>query len=141
VAVSTVPALKSALLGVLQARAGLSGVQVTYGWPAAPQREFIVLYSVSGRQSFAALGHLSREESYELQVVISVLSQGGVQQTITERAFALMAEIENALRADPTVGGVVRTAELGPDYELSERDNGDVNNAAIVTHVHCTARI
>lgn len=51
-------------------------------------------------------------------VEISVTSVGGDSQTAEERAFSFMAEIENMLADDPTVGGIVQNA-YPEGYEMT----------------------
>ena len=143
-ATSTIPALKAALLSLLQARAGLSGVQVTYGMPAVsppPRREFIALTDADGDQETAALGRTRREEVYRLKVLCSVLREGSDQQSATERAFALAAEIVSALRADPSVTGTVRTALVDGPLQLEEGASDQHRTALVTLSVLCTARI
>ena len=71
--------MKAALLTALTARAGLSGVTVSYGAPTQGPREFIALSDISGTQEFAMLGHLRKDETYTLSVYCSVLREGNMQ--------------------------------------------------------------
>jgi hypothetical protein len=67
VATSTIPALKRQLRAALAARAGLAGVQVSYGAPfPLPEPEWLWVADVSGQQVAAALGQQRREETYTL---------------------------------------------------------------------------
>jgi hypothetical protein len=141
VATSTVPAFKSALLAKLNARTNLKNVQVTYGPPLPPSREWIWLGDVAGEQQTAALGNQRREETYDLSVIIGITREGVDQQATTERAFALMAELENELRSDATVGGVVRTAEVQGQFRLDELASDTARGAHLAITVQCTARI
>lgn len=141
-ATSTIPALKAALLSLLAARAGLAGVQVVYGAPLPnPGREFISLGGTDGSQETAALGRLRREEEYRLTIYVSVLREGQDQQAATERVFALVAEVEDAVRADPSVGGVVRTALLDGPFTLEEGATDTHRTALVTVSLLCNARI
>jgi hypothetical protein len=141
-ATSTVPALKAALLSLLSARAGLSGVQVVYGAPLPnPGREFISLAGTTGDQATASLGRLSREEEYRLTIYVSALREGLDQQSCTERAFALAAEVENAVRSDPTVSGTVRTALVDGPFTLEEGATDAHRTALVTLSLFCHARI
>ena len=118
-ATSSVPTAKANLTSQLQARANLAGVQVTNGPPLpSPQREFIWIGTAEGTQEFATFGG-QRHESYGLHVVISVLRQGEDVVAADTRCFALSAELEAQLRADPTLSGAVTLAQFG-EFRLAE---------------------
>lgn len=141
-ATSTIPALKAALLALLAARANLSGVQVVWGAPLPnPGREFIALAGTEGEQQTAAIGRLRREEEYRLTIYCSTLREGQNQQACTERAFALVAEVEDAVRADPSIGGVVRTALVDGPFTLEEGATDSHRTALVTISLLCTARI
>lgn len=141
-ATSTVPAFKSALLSRLQARPGLSDVQVTYGWPSgAVKRESMMLGGLNGSQEFRTIGATQRMEEYGLDVYITVIREGqGRQQNADERAFALMAEIEAELRSDPTVNNTVLTAELR-DFDLQPMASAETREARLTVTINVMARI
>lgn len=141
-ATSTIPAFKSALLSRLQGRAGLSGVQVTYGWPnGAVKRESMMLGGVSGTQEFRTIGATQKMEEYALDVYITVIREGQAhQQNADERALALMAELEDELRDDPTVNNTVLTAELGR-FDLQPLASAETREARLTVGVNVMARI
>jgi len=153
-ATSTVPALKAALLARLTARAGLAGVQITYGKPhSSLEDEWIMLGDTSAGdptgeeragQSSKVIGRRSREERYLLDVWVSVIGSGlEEQQVVTERAYELVAEIEDELGDDPTVNGIVRTAQVADASELTEAiaKNGQHREAQVRVRVACAERI
>jgi hypothetical protein len=141
VATSTIPAFKNALYTRLAARSGLSGVQVSYGWPTgAVQREHIILGGVDGTQEYRAIGAQHRFEEYTLTVYINVLREGVQQQTCDERCLALLAEVESELRSDPTVNNTVLTAELG-SFVLDPMANDQSREARLRVGVSVKARI
>lgn len=119
-ATSTIPALKNALHDRLTALTGtggtLEGVPVSYGFPQGElPHECVVVGNTrpdDGQRS-AAMGYQRREETYVIEIDCRVMKPE-TQQTVTERAFALAAAIENSVRTwgteSPAFGGVVRWA-------------------------------
>ena len=138
---STAPAFKAALLTALSARTGLSGVTISYGAPLQAPREFIALADISGSQTFAQLGALRKDETYTLDVVCSVLREGNMQQTCTERCFELAAEIEDELRTNVTMSGTVRVAELTSPFQLEEFGSDQARQSILTLGVQATERI
>ena len=138
---STAPAFKAAMLTALQAHTGLSGVTLSYGAPLQAPREFIALGGISGSQEFAALGALRRDETYILDVYVSVLREGNQQQTCTERCFALAAEIEDELRTNVTMSGTVRVAELLSPFQLEEFASDQARQSILTLGIQATERI
>ena len=113
-ATSAVPAVKAALFAALQS-AYPTGVQVCYGRPSAGAwlaEDVVALLDVDATQDAPLLGARAREESFRLTVLVSSARGGDDQQATTEAAYALLATLEAALRADPTVAGTCRTAEV-----------------------------
>jgi hypothetical protein len=144
VATSTIPTLKVNLVTQLQARGGLSGVQVSNGPPLPdPQRERIWVGDVAGAQSYAAMAAPNqRHEEYVLQVNISVLREGVDMVAADARCFALMAELENQLRTDPAVSGAITESHIG-NFRLTEFVSPDGMNrtAELQVEVNCQAYI
>ena len=138
---STAPAFKAALLTALQARTGLSGVTLSYGVPLGSPREFIALADLSGSQEFATLGALRKDETYVLDVYVSVLREGNQQQTCTERCFAIAAEIEDELRTNVTMSGTVRVAELQQPFNLEELASDQARQSILSLGIQATERI
>lgn len=141
-ATSTVPAFKAALLTRLAARTGLSGVQVSYGWPSGQvKRESMMLGGVSGRQEFRTVGATQKMEEYTLTIYVNVIREGGaLQQTADERALALMAEVEAELRSDLTVNNTVLTAQLA-GFDLEPMASAESRQASLTLSIDVIARI
>lgn len=141
-ATSTVSALKAALLTRLQARTGLAGVQVTYGWPSGQvKRESIMLGGVTGNQEYRTVGATQRMEEYTLTTYITVIREGSaLQQAADERALALMAEVEADLRSDPTVNNTVLTAQLA-GFTLEPMASSETREARLTLTIDVMARI
>jgi len=142
---STVPTFKAALFTRLDS--ALGAVQVTYGRPApaGPEREWVWIGDARAVQASAAMGQRRREEEWTQDVVVSCISPvREPQQTLTERAFAIAALIEDSLRVwsapGNAFGGVVRTA-LVVATDLEEPVSVEEREARITVRVACTNRI
>lgn len=133
--------MRAALVALLQARAGLSGVQIGYGMPpGALQREHILLGPVDATQEYRALGTTRKFEDYTVSVFISVTREGVQQQQADERALVLLAEVEAALRTDPTVSNTVLTAQVSR-YRLEPLASESTREARITLEIETRARI
>jgi hypothetical protein len=87
------------------------------------------------------LGKLTKEETYTLDVYVSVVREGNQQQQCTERCFAISAELEDYLRANPTVGGTVRIAQLSTPFTLEEFAGDTARQSILTLGVEAAARI
>lgn len=105
--VSTAPVVRAALIAQLSLRAGLADVSVTHVWPggAAPQ-EAIYLGRTTLRNAWATMraGRKTREEDYRIELFVWVLDPTDWGAASEARAFELMAEVENMVADDPTLG-------------------------------------
>lgn len=143
-ATSTAPAFMDALHTALAARSGLSGVRVNYG-PALPDpgRESLNILGLSGNQEWASLGRLAKEEVYTVQVMILVIREGQQTQPAVERAYALLAELEDQLRetvTSPTMTSTVRVASV-ETVQLEVGSSDTTRSALLTTGVRVEARI
>lgn len=133
--------MRAAFVALLQARAVLSGVQIGYGMPpGALQREHILLGPVDATQEYRALGTTRKFEDYTVSVFISVTREGVQQQQADERALVLLAEVEAALRANPTVSNTVLTAQVSR-YRLEPLASESTREARITLEIETRARI
>jgi len=116
--VSVAPLLKAAMYNAcVNLYASTPDVQVAYGHPGTNLANDIVsIGTVSGSQEVATMSpNRSREEYLSIEVVFSVYRGGGVEQEqiVTERAYALLGQLETYTRlTDTTLGGVVRWVTL-----------------------------
>lgn len=140
---------KKALVARLGARPALAG-KVTYGVPrVTPTTEWIHVGRIEGDETAVSLGRSSqgrREERFQIVVTISVIrSWIDDPEDVADRAFALLAEIEDELRDAPTLGldpgtdglywaGVVRK-------DVDEEGDGSQRQAVVIVRVGCMARI
>lgn len=117
---SSIPACKTAVLAILAARSGLTGVKLTRTGPtkdsdfaASPGNdvELIFLGRSENQTDWAELGTGRRTETYLLDITVWAEKWGDDPQTVEERAFALWGEVEDALRTDIRASpSVLRTA-------------------------------
>lgn len=110
---ATVPDAKAALLAALRARPALQDVQVEWAHPGKGiQRETIYLGdTLPYEQSAKTLGNQHREETYELEVVVTVERAGNDPEAAERRVWELLFELAAVLREDAELGGAVRVAQ------------------------------
>lgn len=95
-----------------------ASVQVVSGYVGgdAAAKESIQLTDWGpAEQRWGVLGNRRRDEEYTLNGLIWVTKAGKTEAAIRsarDRAFALLAEVEDFLRTDPTIGGTTKVAEL-----------------------------
>lgn len=143
-ATSTAPAFMNALFNALATRTGLTGVRVNYG-PALPDpgRESINILGLSGDQSFAGLGQLAKEEVYTVEVLILVIREGQQTQPAVERAYQILAQLEDQLRETstaPTMANTVRVAAV-ETVNLEVGASDQTRSALLTTGLRVQARI
>ncbi len=134
-------AAKSALFTTLATAFATAApdVAVTYGHPGLnPADDLVAVMGVTADQEPGPMrvGPRHREETLRLTVVVSTFRGGGpeVQPLATAQAYALLAELEDALATDPTLSGTVRWAQI-ESYELAEADDPDVLAAGRVAEI------
>lgn len=148
-AVSTAPVAQQNLLALLALRAGLSGVGLNWAAPVdadlyAPSGDDIYLGDVNQTQEWAAINRtvLPKDEHYTLQVFAQAYRQGNDPQGTATRAWALVAEIENQLRADPTINGALnRPAQVQSTLMSTKPADPQAWLAKATVQVACWARI
>ena len=123
---SSAPTIKAWLLTQLQARAGLAGVQVVWDDPEEEEeRELIRLGDITSEEEWVALPAIRRAETYEIDVMISVISASLDDPQVTAtRALALLDEISQLLRADVRLANQVQVAAL-TRWKLSSARNSE----------------
>ncbi|MCT9932449.1 hypothetical protein N5079_19800 [Planotetraspora sp. A-T 1434] len=112
---SRAPAVIDALVALLQAAPGLSGVTVFDGptVTAASIRDLITVgwdgdddndEAVQSDQAWAGLGAKSKDET--LLITCAAIAWRGETDVkpVRDRAYALVGEVETALRSDPSLG-------------------------------------
>ena len=145
---SSAPRVKLALLAELEALYA-APVQVVYGPPGPDQEDDIVCVgNARSNQDLATMSpQRRREETLDVDVIVSCYRGGGTesQQSVTERAYALLADLEDHLQgAGYDLGGVVRLARV-TSHELVEAADPDVlakgRVSEITAVVTCHVRI
>lgn len=139
---STIPSAKAALLGLMQG--ALTDVRVTWGGPTSEEDtalEMAHLGNVEQTEEWGALGNQRRDEDYDIEVFILVRQSGDDEQATETRAWAIRELLATALRADPTLGGVLsKWAEI----TATTQDNTPLMDGwftRLRVTVHCEARI
>lgn len=120
-ATSTIPATLDSLIAALRARPGLVNAVVHDGTPITDEgTDYIAIgwsdedsSSVTARQESATLGNLRRSETYDINCQACAWDGGTDMKVARDTAFALFAEVEDALRTDGTITGNVIFADIG----------------------------
>lgn len=112
-AASTVPAAKQAILDLLTARPNLNLVAITWGEPTEQEDkqvdELIFFLGGVGRQpDWRVLGGDYLDETYTLTLQVQNRFYGDDPAACEARTWELVDEIEQAIRADTTLGGIVK---------------------------------
>lgn len=106
VSVSTIPAAKTAILAAIQSRAGLSTLNakgaITWSHPGDDiQREAIFMASAEVESEEVVALRPRRhihDEKYVVPVWVDVVQEGNDPQTAETRMWALVGEVEQAIR-------------------------------------------
>jgi hypothetical protein len=147
---TTLPAMKAAFEAQLEARPGLAPpVTVTRRLPGVmlgpTANQVVSLGGVVTNQADPVtirMGDVgSYEETYTVVVMIDVLYQTGDTTSVEERAYALMAEIEDQLDADPTVNGSLGWSGHAQrdGYDAALRQDSSACQCSIDMRIKCTA--
>jgi hypothetical protein len=148
---SSVLDFEMALITNLQNRQGLFGVQILDGPPTAGQSqkgEFIMFGNTRGGQKYKLLpGKVSpgREEKYTTDVYINVVQAiTNTQNSATKRAFALMKEIEDELRNNPSQNvAQVAWSDMATSLDVRKAQNPTQGwrETLIITGITVNARL
>lgn len=150
---SSIPAAIDGLLAIINARSEITAnnVQVWDGFPTAIADNMITVggstnNTAQGVQSPAQLGGFFREEDYTLEVTISTYSGGNnstAQKSTRDMAFSLFEAVANGVRADATLGGAVRYAQvMSVDYKATDEETASNGRYSILTvGIRCQQRI
>jgi hypothetical protein len=151
---SRVPAAVDALLAILRAAPGLAGADIVDGPPAVNLTELRRIHvgwqpgaeaAVSLTQDFNAAGARTRDEVFQIACYAEARGGDRDMQARRTEVFALVGEVETALRASgaapsaPTLGGTVLWAHLTAG-DLTQVQ-GDGSLAGLAFTVTCQARI
>jgi len=146
VAASTVPQAKAALLAMLRARPALNEVAVTWAGPTENEdvRDQMIFFDgpVLRQPEWVVLGADKLDERYTLTLHVETYTPGDDPDVAEQRCWALIDEIEQAVRDDDTLGGLL----IGEGVTFGEQEVAAVpaNNdwkAVGVVPLDCHARI
>lgn len=108
---STAPSVKAALLTLLRADSGLSGVQCNYADPGAEIAQESLFYGRTLQTEIpASMGQRAQREHYDIEIFIYVAVDSNDPQTCEERCWALVARLENVVRANNGSTGALSNA-------------------------------
>lgn len=141
---SSIPDAMDAFVAGMLLRANIisAKVEVASGYlgDKSNRQESIQLTDApSAVQSWGMLGNRRRDEEYTLAGLIWVMKPGQMEPVIKaarDRAFELLAEIEDFLRLDPTIGGTTKVSELSA-YPFEQGANGDGRYCQIDFEISC----
>jgi hypothetical protein len=120
-ATSTVPATITALHQLLVDADWPDRIPaVSFGLPAQPEREMVVVGNVNGEQEYAGLGTGRRDEDYTVDLYVYVLWPGYTALEAMQRAWDLWGVVETVVRANLNAGGV------GVLWNEMKRPAGDI---------------
>lgn len=154
-ATSAVPGAITALLEILRAASALSGVQVLDGPPVGDQsaQDYVAVgyqegaeEAVQMAQDFNAAGARTRDEAFDILCWIDTWTGDSDMSVRRARAYALLAVIEDVLRASganptaPTLNGAVQWAHL-TSASLRQANTDQGVRVAVAFSVSCRARI
>jgi hypothetical protein len=139
---STIPRAKAALKALIEARPGLTGVQIGWDRRAGPQTVAEQIYmfdTIEHSRAWIMLGRNKIDEEYVLQVVVDTFGSGEDPTATEERLWELVSEIERAVLENLQLTSTVREAK--PDGVLSQlapTDEGWI--ASATARIRCKAR-
>jgi hypothetical protein len=139
---STVPAVTTALVALLQAAPELAGIQVSDGPPAEKERQAIWTYGVTSWTASRADFEGDRDEGYTIELAVRVDSPGDNAQAARAAGFELMAAVETVVRDNPSIEGASVDDQLVPrDHAVSASGTNEGYEAIILFGVAVEAFI
>jgi len=145
-ATSAIPAAINALITILDA---VEDTDVFDGPPMTGENPDYIcighdpldpLNAVEASQVPASLGNRAREESFDILCSLAAWSGGGLISDRRARALDMFAAIEAAVRANVTLNGTVRTAQIGT-YTLVQEQTEHGPSAGLRFRIACSARL
>lgn len=151
---SRVPAAVDALLAILQARPALADVAIVDGPPAVNLTQLRRIHigwapnaesAVALQQAFNGAGARTRDEVFQISGYAEARAGDKDMKSRRDEVFALVGEIETALRASneaptaPTLNGTVLWAGLTAGDLFQAQSEGSI--AGLAFTVTCQARI
>ena len=144
--VSTIPAVKAYLVALITTAVNDTTVLICYDDPGTNQPDDIIAVrdveqTLAPYELVGGGGAGWLYETYKVEIVVDVYRGGDFPQLVFERACALVAIVENAIRADPSLAGRVVTARpAGTHYASSWEDDGKGRTCAAAMTIDVEAR-
>lgn len=151
--VSVIPQVIDALVALVKGVVDTNTVIVSEGYPLTLDTVDAVLIGVqdpksddqamsaSSQQRWVATGG-RREEDGEITCAVLATEGGSDLQVARNRAFTILAAIENALRANVSLGiGTLVQAEYGVQLDYYSNQTPQGAEVTVIFHVHFQARI
>lgn len=122
---SAIPGCKAAILTILGARAGLSGVTLSWAGPTKDEdytERMVFLGDTTDTSNWAELGTGRRVEEFDLDLTLWVEEWGDDPQTVEATMHTLWDEVEDALRDDiRATPSTLRTAGVFQFDQITRR--------------------
>lgn len=143
--ISTIPAAKQALFDRLAAR--ITDAGVSYGTPPSWQPNRLVWVGEANRDvapsamvGSGGTGWLREDYTIDIHIRVSLQATNGA--VVDVAAYEILAAVEDAIRDDPSLGGVVAVARPSGSTEdqTAEQQKGRMA-CHLILAVHCTATI
>lgn len=146
---TTAKLARQRILAKLQAASALAGVQITYSGPIKSDevtQEMVFMGTTTATSDWSQIGALQRHEKYTLDLFVRTwrAASAGTEQQAEERTWDLLAAVEDALHADPSLSGLLS----GPGIEVGEWTHNTEPTVepkgfagAARLRVRCTARV
>ena len=144
---TTIPAYVKFLVSNLKERPGLSTIDIHGGPPIASTAQKgskLWFGDVKGEQSWVSIARSvnPKEENYTVDGVIDIIATTRDMDSVVDAAFAILAEVEDHLRANPDQGitHVIWSGINGP-IEHYKRRSDQVAQCVIYFGIEVKARI
>lgn len=104
---SAIPAVKAAIQSTLEDATGLlDDIPVSRGLEPSRPKEYVWIWKAKAKRDFKSIGSRPAPLDEDVSVTMRVVAIGG--EDPESRVFEISDAVEAALRADLTLGGVVR---------------------------------
>ncbi len=140
----TIPLAKAQIRTTLQARVGLAGVLVQWGYPMespADRERIFIDDAKSVDRAWAGLGQLRVDETYKLTIHAEVFQEGDDAMTCELRMWAIVAEVERAVLNDITLAGILTWGAKPSAMDPKCFPSGDGWWSVVALTFDCSARI
>ncbi len=146
---SRIPAATDALVTAAAAAVGatttvVDGPPLSWGplqvaQPAVSETSYLFIgahpdddTSITGEQDFNAAGAVSRDEQVTIFCTIYVFSGDQVMKVTRDAGFAVLGQVEQFIRSDPSLGGAVLYSRMGAVQSVDQRQTEDGTDVTVV---------